>query len=399
MPALLLIMDGVGDRGKETPLSSAKTPYMDELAATGIGGFVRTVAGGFVPGSDTAHLSLFGYDPHKFYRGRGPFEALGAGMEMGEGDVAFRTNLCTVDESGIIVDRRAGRKDVGFEELYRAIGEMEIEDVKVKVQHTVEHRGALVMSGKGLLEKVGNTDPHETGKPIMESVPLAEGAEKTARVLNEFTKRACEILASHEVNKQRESQGLKPANAILCRGAGIYQGIIPIRERFGIRAVCIAGGALYKGAARYVGMDVLDVPGATGTAETDLTAKARAAVDAAPDYDFVFLHVKATDAFGHDGDFDGKRRMIEKVDAEIIPRVHGLFDVIVVTGDHTTAVTARRHTADPVPFLFWHRDVRRDEVTKLSEQECARGILGHIAGLDVMPMILDYLDKSTMFGE
>jgi len=399
MNALLAIMDGLGDRGKETPLSAATTPNLDALTASGLAGFLHTIKPGIVPGSDTAHLALFGYDPHEYYRGRGPFEALGAGMTMGEGDVAFRTNLCTLDENGVIIDRRAGRKELGFHEIYKAIDGMEIDGVKVRVQHTVEHRGAMVLSGPGLSEKITNTDPHEVGQPVWESKPTAEGAEKTAKVLNEFTRRAGEILAKHPVNDERKAQGLKPANAILARGAGIYKGIVPIKERLGISAVCIAGGALSTGAASYVGMDVIDVPGATGTADTDLGAKARAVLENAPKYDLVFLHVKATDAFGHDGDFDGKRKMIERFDAELLPKVSGAFDVIFITGDHTTSVTAKRHTSDPVPILFWHKDARRDSVTKLCEAECPNGGLGHIVGLEIMNMILDYLDKSHIYGE
>ena len=399
MNALLAIMDGLGDRGKETPLSAATTPNLDALTAGGLAGFMHTIGRGIVPGSDTAHLALFGYDPHEFYRGRGPFEALGAGMSMGDGDVAFRTNLCTLDENGVIVDRRAGRKDLGFEEIYKAINGMEIDGVTCRVQHTVEHRGAMVLSGPGLSEKITNTDPHEIGEPVLKSKPTAAGAEKTAKVLNEFTKRAGEILAGHPVNEKRKAQGLKPANAVLARGPGIYKGIVHIKERLGISAVCVAGGALYKGAARYVGMDVADVPGATGTAETDLGAKARAALDNAGDHDLVFLHVKATDAFGHDGDFEGKRKMIERFDAELLPEVIGAFDVIFISGDHTTSVTAKRHTSDPVPILFWHKDARRDPVTKLCEAECCQGGLGHIIGLDIMKIILDYLDKSHIYGE
>ncbi|NOZ23725.1 MAG: 2,3-bisphosphoglycerate-independent phosphoglycerate mutase [Planctomycetes bacterium] len=397
--ALFVVMDGLGDRGAETPLSTANSPHLDELASKSTTGLILTIGGGLVPGSDTAHLALFGYDPHEYYRGRGAFEALGAGMDLEHGDVAFRTNLCTLDDDGIIIDRRAGREPLGFKELYGALNGMEVEDCRVLVQHTVEHRGAMVMSGPGLSEKIGNTDPHETGKPLMESAPLDPEGEKAARILNGFTKKACEILKDHPANQRRKEADLPPANGIASRGPGVFAKVKPISERLNLRAACVAGGALYKGVARYVGMTIEDAEGATGTASTNLRSKAAKALEVKDQYDLVFCHIKATDSFGHDGDFEGKRGMIERVDAEFLPQVIGEFDVLVVTGDHTTACSAKRHTADPVPILVWHKDVRPDGVRKLCENQVRAGGLGHIHGRNVMRIIQDYLDVSEMFGE
>jgi len=397
--ALFVVMDGLGDRGAETPLSTADTPHLDELAAKSTSGLLHSIGERFVPGSDTAHLALFGYDPHKYYKGRGAFEALGAGMDLKEGDVAFRTNLCTLDENGIIIDRRAGRKELGFAEIYAALDKMKIEDVIAHVQHTVEHRGAMVLSGPGLSEKIGNTDPHETDKPMLESVPLAPEGEKAARVLNEFTRRAHEIMQSHAANKKRQEAGLPPANGVASRGPGVFAAVEPISERLHLKSACVAGGALYKGVARYVGMTIEDADGATGTADTNLKSKAAKAVEVKDKYDLVFTHIKATDSFGHDGNFEGKRGMIERVDAEFLPDVIGAFDVIVITGDHTTACSAKRHTADPVPILLWHKDVRPDRLSKFCEDQVRTGGLGHVDGHDVMKIIMDYLDVREMFGE
>lgn len=397
--ALFIVMDGLGDRGAKTPLSEAKSPNLDALAAKATTGFLRAIGEGFVPGSDTAHLALFGYDPHQYYKGRGAFEALGAGMDLKHGDIAFRTNLCTLDDKGLIIDRRAGRKELGFKEIYQALDNMKIEDCCVHVTHTVEHRGAMVLSGPGLSEKIGNTDPHETGKPLMKSVALEPEGEKAARILTEFTRKACEIMRDHEVNKRRKEAGLLPANGVASRGPGVFAAVKPISERLHIKAACVAGGALYKGVARYVGMTIEDAEGATGTATTNLKSKAAKALAIKDKYDLVFCHIKATDSFGHDGDFNGKRGMIERVDAEFLPRLIGQFDVIVVTGDHTTACSAKRHTADPVPILVWHKDVRPDRVRKLCEDEVRTGGLGHLYGREVMKIIQDYLDVSEMFGE
>jgi len=392
-------MDGVGDRGAETSLSRARTPHLDRLAQAGITGMLHPLGRGIVPGSDTSHLAIFGYDPHVFYKGRGAFEAFGAGLELKDKDVAFRTNFGTVDRNLVVTDRRAGRDPFGLDELYAALNGMRISDITVRVKHTVEHRGALVLSGPQLSAAVSNTDPHEVGVKLLRAKATAPEGEKTALVLNEFTEKAMRILAQHPANKLRTEQGKMPANVVLSRGAGIYFKPPSFAEKYGLKAVCIAGGALYKGAARYVGMDVPDVAGATGTTATDLGAKAAAIQRAVVGYDFVFTHVKGTDACGHDGKADLKRQMIERIDRELIVVVADLFDIIVITGDHSTPPSAKHHTADPVPILFWHADVRPDRATRLCESECMTGGLGQIVGLDIMNLVLDYLGNATMFGE
>ena len=399
MKALLLIMDGVGDRGRDTSLSRARTPHLDKLAKTGITGMLHPLGRGVVPGSDTSHLALFGYDPKVYYKGRGAFEAFGAGLELKDKDVAFRTNLGTVDENLVVTDRRAGRDPLGLDELYAALDDMEFGDVKVKVKHTVEHRGAMMLSGPDLSAAVTNTDPHEVGVKLLRSEPLTPEGEKTASILNQFTDQARAVLAEHPANKMRQEKGKMPANVVLSRGAGIYFKPDSFEEKYGLKAVCIAGGALYKGAARYVGMDVPDVPGATGTTSTDLGAKTAAVEQAVRDHDFVFVHVKGTDAAGHDGNAELKCQMVERIDKELVAKIAKLFDIIVVTGDHSTPPSAKRHTADPVPILFWHGDVRPDRAARLCELECMTGGLGDIVGLDIMNLVLDYLGKAEMFGE
>jgi len=257
----------------------------------------------------------------------------------------------------------------------------------------------MVLSGPGLSERIGNTDAHETGKPMMESAALEPEGEKAARILNEFTKKAHEIMEGHEANRKRKEAGLPPANGVASRGPGVYAAIEPIAKRLHLRAACVAGGALYKGVARYVGMTIEDAEGATGTAATNLKSKASKVLEVKDKYDLVFAHIKATDSFGHDGNADGKRGMIERVDAEFLPDLIGQFDVIVLTGDHTTACSAKRHTADPVPILLWHKDARPDGVKKFCEYEVRAGGLGHVSGHEVMTIIMDYLDVREMFGE
>jgi 2,3-bisphosphoglycerate-independent phosphoglycerate mutase len=185
----------------------------------------------------------------------------------------------------------------------------------------------------------------------------------------------------------------------LLRGAGMYKQVESLADRFNLKAVCIAGGALYKGAANFVGMDVVDVPGATGTTATDLAGKARTALKCRASHDLVFVHIKGTDSCGHDGDFDGKKKMIERTDAEFFSAVLDKFDLVVLTGDHSTPVDAKRHTSDPTPILFHHKNCRADGETKFCEHACRTGSLGQLTGTELMNLILDFLDKGHMYGE
>jgi len=397
--ALFVVMDGLGDRGQTTPLSAADTPSLDKIVPKSSLGLLYTLGPGVIPGSDTAHLALFGYQPSQYYPGRGPFEALGAGMELKPGDVAFRVNLCTIDENMVILDRRAGRADYGMGKIFESLDKMQIGEITVRMHHTVEHRGAGVFSGPGLSADVGNTDPHQTNLPVAKAEPLDPSGQRIAEVLNEFTARTQDLLKDHPVNKERSEKGLKPANMAVLRGPGMYEKVPTLAERFAIKAACIAGGALYKGVAAYVGMDVVDVPGATGTTATNLASKAEACLKAGKNHDLVFAHLKGTDSCGHDGDFQGKKQMIERADREFFAAVLDGFDVVVVTGDHSTPVAAKRHTADACPILFYHRTCRPDGAEKFTELNCTNGSLGQLTGPELMNLILDAIDKGHMFGE
>ncbi len=399
MKALLVIMDGLGDRTDKTPLNLANTPCLDLFAKKGITGLLYPIGIGFIPGSDTAHLAILGYDPFVFYKGRGAFEALGAGFELGDGDVAFRVNMATVDENLNVLDRRSGRNDYGMKDLFSAIDNMEIDGVKIRVTHTVEHRGAALFSGKNLSVKVSNTDPHRENSKVEKANALDSSGEHIAKVLNEFTKRAFEILKRHPVNQERQAKGIKVANIPLLRGPGECFRPEPFEKRFGVKPVCVAGGALYKGVARYLSFFTPDIEGATGTKNTNLVAKKNAVLRYMQEYDFVFAHLKGTDSCGHDGDFEGKKAFIERADREFFEGLLDKFDVVVVTGDHSTPCIAKRHSMDPVPILFYHKDIRPDETTKLCEAQAYKGGLGRILGKDLVPIIMDYINKSNMFGE
>ncbi len=396
-------MDGLGDLNShlldgKTPLQYFDNDYFNFLAKNGETGLMTTIGYGVVPGSDTAHLAIFGYNPNKWYLGRGVYEALGSGIELKKGDLAFRVNVATF-ENGKIVDRRAGRNDYGLRELFKMFDGIEIDGVKFIFKHTVEHRGVLVLRGKNLSPFVSGNDPHKNVKPLeIKALKKDENAKKTAEILNKFIKMVYEAWNNHKINEEREKKGILKANYILIRGAGMLtKKPKSFKEKYGLKAACIAGGALYKGVAKFVGMDLIDVPGATGDKNTNLDNKVKYAIEASKDYDFVFLHIKATDSLGHDGDCLGKAKFIKKVN-DVLKKhqIHKYFDVIFITGDHSTPCEKREHSSDPVPILIYGNRVRKDKGL-FNEIDAALGTY-RIKGLDVMQIILDKLDKQKKFG-
>lgn len=413
--AILIVSDGLGDRpisafkGK-TPLEAATKPTLDALAKKGATGLLHVLSPGIPPGSDTGHLALFGYNPHNCYTGRGPFEALGAGLELLPTDVAFRGNFATVKPSTgtsfRVIDRRAGRQLPEGDQLAQLINGIKIPkhpDVKVIVGHTVEHRCAIVLRGKGLSPAITDTDPHGHGDSMLDALPLDETPEalKTAAVVNEMTRQFHSTLSRSPLNTQRQEAGQPEANILLLRGAGVLPVIPSLSDIFDVSAACVAGGALYKGVARSVGMKVLSVPGATASYDTDVEAKARATGKALESHDFVFLHFKPTDSAAHDKNPEKKKAMVEKLD-HMVTTLLELIDPdhthIALTSDHTTASTIGKHTGDPVPLLLVGPAVRNDRVKEFHERACAEGGLGHLHGVALMPLLLSFLDKTPMYG-
>ena len=401
---VMVICDGLGDRpvpelSDLTPLEAAKTPHLDRLAAEGECGMMHTLGRGKVPGSDTAHLMIFGYDIATCYSGRGPIEVAGLGMKLEHGDVALRGNMGTV-ERGMIKDRRAGRIRV-VTPLCEAIDGMEIDGVKFIVKPGTAHRAGVIMRGKGLSDAITDADPHKPDVPLHNSAPTDDSAEakRTAAVLNKFLAQSHEVLSKHPYNKERVAKGELPGNYLLVRGAGQYKKVPSFKEKYGLSACCVAGGGLYKGVGAYLGMDILDVPGATALPDTDVEAKFKLAVKSLNEYDFVFVHVKAADSLGEDGNYFGKRDFIEKIDSA----VPILFDLpsdtlLVWTADHTTPCEMKAHSADPVPVLFHGQGVRVDDVKAFGERACTSGGLGYMTGLDIMPQVQNVLGTLHLVG-
>jgi len=401
---IFVICDGLADRpvpelGNLTPLEAADTPNLNKLAAEGECGMMHTLGRGKVPGSDTAHLMVFGYDIATCYSGRGPIEVAGLGMELKGGDVALRGNMGTVVD-GMIKDRRAGRIRV-VTPLCKALDGMKIDGCTFIVKPGTAHRAGVIIRGEGLSDAIIDADPHVPDVPIRKVTPTDDTpeAQKTADVLNKFLARSHEVLKNHPFNEARIAAGDLPGNYLLVRGAGQYKKVDSFKERYDLSACCIAGGGLYKGIGAFLGMDVLEVPGATALPDTDIEAKFKLAVDKLKKYDFVFVHVKAADSLAEDGNFAGKKEFIAKIDRA----VPILFDrpddtLLVWTADHSTPCEMKAHSADPVPIMFHGGAVRVDEVEAFGERACTRGGLGYLTGLDVMPQVQNMLGKLHLVG-
>jgi 2,3-bisphosphoglycerate-independent phosphoglycerate mutase len=411
--ALVIIQDGVGDRpieslGGMTPLEAAKTPNFDRLAETGICGLMDPLAPGIRVGTDVGTLALFGYNPLRVYWGRGPIEAAGVGIDMDEGDVAFRANFATVTDDGRIVSRRAGRIREGTESLAKALDGMVLSDgTKVIFRAATEHRAVLVLRGQRLSHMLSPSDPGPdiAGDAVLEMRPtLAESAaaQRTARLAAEFSAKAREILKEHPVNTDRIKEGLLAANYVLLRGAGIRRPMRSLADRFHIRGACIAGESTIVGIARMTGFSAITDPAFTANLDTDIDKKAEAAIEALNDFDLVMLHLKGPDIASHDNDPPAKISFIEAADkacGRIMKETSSSGDVFfALTGDHSTPCEIGEHSADPLPVVISGRGVLRDSVQTYGEHACSAGGLGRLTGNQFLLSILDLIDVTYRFG-
>jgi len=416
--AMVVILDGVGDRpvpelGDKTPLQAAKKPNIDYVARVGITGLMDPIEPGVRPGTDTGHIAIFGYDPYKYYPGRGPLEAAGIGVRMNPGDVALRCNIATVKEDNgklIVVDRRAGRiRGEYVKELVKTLNDAikEVDGIKVEFYPATEHRVVMVLRGSNLSPKISDSDPGtaQEGQPVREVVPLdeSEEARRTARVVNEVVRRSYEVLKDHPVNKERIEKGLLPGNIIITRGAGMVpRDLVRFSERFGVKGYVVAEEATVVGAARILGLEGEIPDGSTANLDTDIESILKATLRAYENgYDIVFTHIKGPDIAGHDANPKGKIRIIEKADwlvGEIIKRVGLDKTVIVITADHTTPCTVRDHSGDPVPITIAGPGVRRDDVLAYDEISCMKGGLGRVLGKHLIKIVLNLMNRPLKWG-
>ena len=401
---VIIIGDGMGDwpvaeLDDQTPTEAATTPNLDRMAAEGENGLMDPIAPGVRAGSDTAHLAILGFDPYKYYTGRGPFEALGIGMEVKRGDVCFRVNFSTVDDTMVITDRRAGRISEGTHELAQALNGLTHGDCTFLFKESVAHRAAMIIRGPGLGPFVSDADPHAEGEQPHAAHGSDPASEKTAEMVNWFVRKSYEILNAHPVNQARVQQGLNPANIALPRGAGGAPDLPPFQESYGFPGALVVEVGLVKGIGKYLEMDVIDVPEATGDLHTDEIAMAKAVVGALERNPFVMCNLKSPDVAGHDGDALAKVKTIEKLDRLVGYVLEHVKDTyVVVTGDHSTPIAAKDHTGEPLPIVLWGPHARTDKVAAFGERPCASGSLNRITGKDVMKLLTSYTLRAEKFG-
>jgi len=403
---IFVVIDGLGDRrcrslfGK-TPLEAATKPFLDFFAKNGKVGLVDVVDPSIPPTSESGIFSLLGYDVLKIKIARGPLEALGIGIQPSD-ELIFRSDFATIRD-GIIVDRRAGRIKEGVKELEKEINEkIFLDDVNFIFKSTIAHRGIVIFYSDKfeLSEYVSDTDPGATGVPPKLCKPLiiGENEVRTAKAVNEFIRKSHLILNFHKVNLARKAKGLLEANYLLLRGAGI--GLPKVRKLPEIYKKfwnCISGSPLEKGISRLVGMNVVDVPEATGDIDTDLKGKAKALFDFFEDYDCFFIHIKGADEAGHDGNCELKKEIIEKIDgeffSEIFSNVNLRKTIICVTADHATPCELMKHSNDPVPILICGGKIKKDEIDNFSERSCMKGSLGRLKGSSILELLMRELGK------
>jgi 2,3-bisphosphoglycerate-independent phosphoglycerate mutase len=382
---LLIVMDGLGgyaDRVNGTELEEADTPHLDALARDGVTGLVEPVGPGITPGSGPGHLGLFGYDPEQFELGRGALSAAGLDFELRPGDVAARGNLCTLDASGTITDRRAGRiPDPEAQAVVARLGEgVRLDGAEVFFRHEREHRVLVVLRGDGLDPHLTDTDPQQTGMPPLGAEPLEPEAKRTAELVAELQTQVRTILADEP-----------KANAVLLRGFDTHRELPGFAERFGLRAAAVAIYPMYRGIARLLGMDVLGRP-------ADLTEQLGILRDHWDEYDYFFLHHKYTDSAGEDGDRARKMAAVEQLDA-VVPELRELGpDVIAVSGDHSTPSQMAAHSWHPVPALLWSERCGRDLVETFGERACIQGGLGLRPTKDLMAIMLANAGRLQKYG-
>jgi len=383
---VLVVSDGLGglplEPGGQTELETAATPNMDALVARNVCGLTFPVLPGITSGSGPGHIGLFGYDPLQTVIGRGVLEALGIDFPLQHNDVATRGNFCTVDEHGVLTDRRAGRipTDLCVQLVNKLREHVRIDGVEVFIEPVREYRFAAIFRGDGLEGEVEDTDPQVTGVPPLDPVARHPDSQRTADVAREFIRQAREILRDDH-----------PANMVMLRGFGRRPQLPTMKEVYGLNAAAIAIYPMYRGLARLVGMTILQ-PG------SNLAEQIEVLKQHWNDFDFFFVHFKYTDSTGEDGNFAEKVRRIEELDAQI-PRILDLKpDVLIVAGDHSTPSRLRSHSWHPVPVLLAAATCRPDRATRFGESDCLYGGLGQIEAKYLLPLALAHAGRLQKYG-
>jgi 2,3-bisphosphoglycerate-independent phosphoglycerate mutase len=412
MRCILVILDGIGDRGQEcfggkTPLYEAYTPNLDYLSSLGMNGLFHTMLQGIPMSSETAHFIIFGYELEEF-PGRGYIEAKGKGIHVQDEDVAVLCHLCCAERKNDNLKLTWGRPDIAYEEaceLNKAIEYFETEKIRVRLISSNGIDGFLILTGD-VAAAITDSDPIYEGRHIMEILPTFQkrtslSSQKTAAVLNKYLIWSHQKLSAHKINRDRISNNLPPVNAIVTQRAGKKRKLTPFIEKWGLRGLSISSGAIYWGLCEELGIDTAKVKD-TGNVEEDLKYRLRLAKDAHA-YDFVHVHTKMPDEAGHTKNPWYKKEVIETIDRAMSVAVNEIIpdreNLLIVTADHSTASSGTMiHTGETVPLAMVGKYVRRDEVGYFNEIACAKGSSGVLKGRELMYMILNFLDRSKMQG-
>jgi 2,3-bisphosphoglycerate-independent phosphoglycerate mutase len=382
---VLLVADGLGGLPhpdtRKSELETAHIPNLNGLAQRSACGLTTPVEVGVAPGSGPGHLALFGYNPLKYLIGRGALEALGIGAELLPGDVAARGNFCTVDDDGLLTDRRAGRIRTELSApLCQRLDSIEIPGVQVDVMPVQDYRFVLRLRGEGLSEAVEETDPQREGLPPRPARALEAAGERTAEVVQEFVSQAGRLLSEEQ-----------PANMVLLRGWAQLPNLPEFGRVYHLNPAAIAAYPMYRGLASVANMRIIP----TGMTFGDEVDTLHANWD---DHDFFFIHYKPADAAGEDGDFDGKVKCLEELDRHI-PRILDLEpDVLMVAGDHATPAIMASHSWHPVPFMLHSQLTLGEGVDGFNERACAQGSIGRIPAETIMLLALSHAGKLGKYG-
>ena len=382
---VLLVVDGLGGLASpetgRSELETANLPNLDAMARESACGLTTPVLPGVAPGSGPGHLALFGYNPLKYIIGRGALEALGIDVELRPGDVAARGNFCTVDSSGSLVDRRAGRIPTELSApLCERLDRIELPGVKIDIFPVQDYRFVLRLRGDGLSESITETDPQITGVTALEVRPIEPAAAKTAELVNEFVRQAGGLLAEEE-----------RGNMVLLRGWAQLPSLPPMGDVYRLNPAGIAAYPMYRGLATVASMEIIP----TGHTFADEVETLYQNYDK---HDFFFIHYKPADAAGEDGDFDAKVEALENLDP-FIPRIRELNpDVFMVAGDHATPAIMAAHSWHPVPFMLHSKLTGGEGVPAFNERDCGRGSIGSIPATNVMLLALSHSGKLNKFG-
>ena len=393
MKYIILVGDGMADYplpeiGGRTPLEVARTPNMDYIVENGTIGKVRTIPDETIPGSDVANISILGYDPKKYYTGRGPLEAANLGVELHEDDVAFRCNLVTVSAQDILLDYSAGHISSKESRIIVESLDHQLGTNKFKFYPGVSYRNLLVVKrGAEIhLDDLECRPPHDiAGRSVVKNLPKGDNAE----IIIKLMQGSRPIMENHEINLVRIDLKENPANMIWLWGQGRKPKMPTFMDKYGISGSVISAVDLIKGLGIILGMEVINVPGATGYYDTDYLGKANAALKSLERNDFVFVHVEAPDEAGHNGDLREKITAIERFDQLVVGRIIDVFKTrndfrIMVLPDHATPLSLKTHVSDPVCFAIFGKDIIDRGFTKYCEKEAEKSELYFESGPSLM---------------